>query len=96
MECLQGDTLPAFRVAVSGMEDVSDCSMLLILEQNSKIILQKSCALDSEQQFCVQLTSDETAGLTGDYLLHFCLHSGGLIYRKIAGTLTINKITQGG
>ncbi|MBR0483933.1 MAG: hypothetical protein IJJ69_04035 [Oscillospiraceae bacterium] len=97
LECLQGDTLPVFRVAVSGIDDLSGTSMLLILEQNSRIILQKTCTLDSEQQFCVQLTSGETAGLIGEYLLHFRLTgTDGLIYRKITGTLTVTQITQGG
>ncbi len=93
MECLSGDTLPVFTVSVD--TDVTGCSMQLILANtDGEQVVCKDCA-QVGGGFSVQLTSTDTARMSGVYQLQFCLKdAGGLCYRKLAGTLTV--IPKGG
>ena len=96
MECLQGDTLPVFRIKPENISDISDYAMCLILEKDSGIVIQKSCTPD-EDAFSVQLTSADTAALSGIYQMHFRMTDiRGLFYRKITGTFKVSPIAQGG
>ena len=98
MECLAGDTLPEFLIRTS-LDDVSGCTMQLIIEDQKTpgaVALSKNCSL-SDEVFHVQLTSEDTAGLLGVYRLHLCMtDSGGLKYRKLAGTLIVRQTALGG
>ena len=95
MECLQGDTLDTFSVEMGENTDLTGASMMLIVENQDGLVLPKACTL-SGQTFSVQLTSEDTANLTGLYQLHFCLtDADGLKYRKIVGTLHVSKAAQG-
>ena len=95
MECLQGDTLGTFSVEMDENTDLTGASMCLILENQNGLILPKNCTL-SGRIFSVQLTSADTASLSGLYQMHFCLtDSEGLKYRKIAGNLYVIKTEQG-
>ena len=95
IECLQGDTLDTFSVEMDENTDLTGASMMLIIENQNGLVLPKACTL-SGQTFSVQLTSEDTANLTGLYQLHFCLtDADGLNYRKIVGTLHVSKAAQG-
>ena len=93
MECLSGDTLPAFTIGVD--TDTTGCSMQLILaERDGDQVVYNDCT-QVDGGFSVQLTSAETTGLSGVYELHFCMtDADGLCYRKLAGTLIV--IPRGG
>ncbi|MDE5564040.1 MAG: hypothetical protein K2I93_02700 [Oscillospiraceae bacterium] len=95
MECLSGDTLPAFTIGVDA--DTTGCSMQLILaERDGDQVVYKDCT-QVDGGFSVQLTSAETAGLSGVYELHFSMTDGnGLVYRKLTGVLTVHPAPKGG
>lgn len=97
MACLAGDTLPVFTIAVDS--DVTGCTMVMQLEEQripGSICMTKPCAL-SDGVFTVQLTSTDTANLQGAYNLHFVMtDTGGLVYRKLTGVLTVNPVPKGG
>ena len=96
MECLQGDTLSPFCITPENISDLSGYSMCLILEKDGGIVIQKSCTQE-DGAFYVQLTSADTAALSGIYQIHFRMtDTRGLFYRKITGTFKVNPIAQGG
>lgn len=99
MECLSGDTLPAFHVKVGGA-DLSGCTMQLILAHRhspNTAALVKDCTAEAGG-FAVQLTSEDTEKLTEDtYLLHFRLTApNGIDLRKLAGELYVHSVPRGG
>lgn len=100
MECLQGDTLPAFSIQA---ENAENCSMCMILEDTAfpgSRKLQKSCEKTASEDtvvFSVQLTSEDTKTLAGTYRLTFWLtDENHLTYVKLAGTLTVSQTPQKG
>lgn len=96
MECLQGDTLPAFLIEAEGTDP--DMHMYLILASQYKpqmTVVRKECTATGNG-FQVQLTSEETKTLRGTYQLHFCLSANGLKYKKIAGILNVIPVAEGG
>ena len=99
MVCLQGDTLQIFDIPVIGLDSLSGCSMLCIIEDSSvdgAVVLSKSCTKE-DNSFRIQLTSEETAALSGTYKIHFRMtDADGLQYRKLAGMLTVRPVAQGG
>lgn len=98
MECLSGDTLPAFHIRVSGA-DLAGASMQLILarrEAMTAAVLVKECTAESGG-FIVQLTSEDTSALIeGTYSIHFRLDVSGLSFRKLAGEIYVRKVPNGG
>lgn len=102
MECLAGDTLPAFEVGVEleEGETLTGYGMQLILaEWGSKDtqVLCKACtAMQDGSGFYCTLTSTDTAGLAGVFQMHFRLFDGnGQSQRKLAGVLTVRPVPQG-
>lgn len=100
LHCLQGDTLPAFNVTVTGADSLEGCSMQLIMSSHStpnRSVLTKSCTL-SDDTFTVTLDSSDTGSLLEDlYDLHFCLaDADGLSHRKLCGQLYVSAVPQGG
>lgn len=97
MECLSGDTLPAFHVQVEGT-DMSGCSMELILANSHSpdiAALTKKCTAE-KGGFVVQLTSEDTSPLIEDtYIMHFRLIKNGLSLRKLAGELYVHSVPGG-
>lgn len=98
MECLSGDTLPAFHVQVEG-DDSSNCTMELILancHSPNIAVLTKECTAE-QGGFVVQLTSDDTSMLTEDtYFIHFRLIKNGQSLRKLAGEIYVHSVPEGG
>ena len=91
----QGDTFPAFRVTVSGME-IAECSMRFVLECKNvpgSVALTKPCSRFTAQEetgFIVQLYSSETLGLLGAFTMYFILtESGNHEHRRLVGTLEV-------
>jgi hypothetical protein len=100
LKCIQGDTLPAFNVTVTGASSLSGCTMLLIMSRHSPpntAVLTKSCPL-SDDTFSVVLDSTDTASLVEDlYDIHFRLvDPQGLSHRKLCGQLYVSAVPQGG
>lgn len=101
MECLAGDTLPSFTVAVETEDgDLTGCSMQLILaswDSKGEAVLCKECdPLPDGSGFTVTLDSSDTAGLAGTFALHFCLtDANGLKHRKLSGVLIVRETAQG-
>lgn len=98
MECLSGDTLPAFHVKVEGAE-LSKLSMQVILADSRSpnvAVLSKECTAASGG-FAVQLTSEDTSRLTeGTYIIHFRLDDqNGLSMRKLVGELYVHSVPIG-
>lgn len=97
MECLSGDTLPAFHVKVEGAE-LSKLSMQVILADSRSpnvAVLSKECTATSDG-FTVQLTSEDTSRLTeGTYIIHFRLDENGLSMRKLVGELYVHSVPIG-
>ena len=93
LRCIQGDTLPAFNVTVTGASSLSGCTMQLIMSRHSApntSVLTKSCTL-SDDTFTVTLDSTDTASLVEDlYDIHFRLvDPNGLSHRKLYGSLYV-------
>lgn len=102
MECLAGDTLPSFTVAVETEDgDLTGCSMQLILaswDSKGEAVLCKECdPLPDGSGFTVTLDSADTAGLAGIFAMHFCMTDNSKRhFRKLAGVLTVRQAAQGG
>lgn len=102
MECLAGDTLPSFTVAVETEDgNLSGCSMQLILaswDKKDAAVLCKDCVpLSDGSGFHVTLTSADTGGLSGTFAMHFCMMDAGQSrYRKLSGVLVVRPAAQGG
>lgn len=108
MECLQGDTLPAFYVQTDiPYADRANYSMVMILESNNlndagTRKLQRDCSAslwvdgsDEKTRFSAQITSDDTRSLYGSYILHFRMtDENNLEYAKITGQLDVRKTAQ--
>ncbi len=97
MECLQGDTLPAFVISASA-DELTDCRMQMLLsywDKPEEAVLCKECIAD-ENGFSVLLTSDETQNLQGMFRIHFrFIGADGLSRRKLSGILNILPAPQG-
>lgn len=91
MECIQGDTLPVFKISVDGNQ-VGGSMFLLIAPKNDPTRAAAEIkASATKNGFAVQITSRETSLLTeGTYLLVFCLVSDGLCYKKLAGFMRVS------
>lgn len=91
-----GDTFPPFYVIVDGM-DPTNCGMRLVLEPKytpGAACFEKDCdhftRYDGAKGFRVQLSSSETATLSGTYRMHFILTDDNeLEYRKLVGVLEV-------
>lgn len=108
MECLQGDTLPAFYVQTDiPYADRANYYMVLILESDNlgdagTRKVQKDCSVslwmdgsEEKTRFSAQLTSDDTRSLSGSYVMHFRMtDENNLEYAKIAGQLYVRKTAQ--
>ena len=102
-ECLAGDTLPGFSIAVTDEDDVpldmTGCTMHLILapeDDCTHAALVKACEA-VQDGFAVTVTSAETAKLRGMYLYHFALQdAAGLVHRQLCGRLWVHLTAQGG
>lgn len=96
MECLSGDTLPAFHVQVD--EDVSGATMQIILarkETPDVAVVIKDCTAETGG-FVVQLTSDETADLVeGTHIVLFELTQNGKKLRKLVGEIYVHRVAGG-
>lgn len=102
MECLAGDTIDVICVEVQKngeFVDVSNLTMNLIVanaDNPETAVLVKKCTL-SDNKFTAVLTSEDTVGWRGEYLLHFALcDAERLVYRKLAGTLHVYPVPKGG
>lgn len=102
LECLAGDTIGPMNVAVQNdgeAVNVSGLSMRLIVAKKhnpSIAVFAKECT-NTDSGFSVALTSADTAGWNGAYLIHFALcDAEGLVYRKLAGTLHVYPVPKGG
>lgn len=102
MECLAGDTLGPFNVAVQNdgkSVNISGLTMRLIVARRSSptvAVLVKECTATAAG-FTVAITSEETADWNGAYQLHFALYdAAGLIYRKLAGEIWAHPVPKGG
>lgn len=79
MRGYRGDTFPVFYVAVDWNYSLDGCTMDIILEPKytpGNVVLQKECYKyhsTDEDGFSVQLTSDETAALSGVYNVYFVM-----------------------
>lgn len=96
MECLSGDTLPAFHVQVD--ENVSGATMQIILarkETPDVAVVIKDCTAETGG-FVVQLTSDETADLAeGTHIMLFELNQNGKKLKKLVGELYAHRVAGG-
>lgn len=101
MECLSGDTLPVFDVEVEvGKGSLTGGTMNIIVAKSDSPqipLINKACDA-TEDGFCVQLDSYDTAGLMeGTYDMHFKFTaSDGNCYRKLFGKLYVHTVAQGG
>lgn len=100
MECIAGDTLPTFTISVSSEDELTGCSMQVILARCTSPDISaicKDCTLVDES-FRVQLTSDDTGTLSeGAYDIHFrFIGANGLSYRKLIGKLYVHSAAHGG
>ena len=100
MRGLAGDTFPVWRVTVTGIGSSSDYEMRMELEDKYKpgnVVLTKACSAahgDSEG-YTVQLTSTDTAKLSGVYRVHFIMtDNDGYEYRKLVGCLEILDVPE--
>ena len=101
MECFAGDTLPAFQIKPEGLQSLTGCSMDLLLESHALgvVALSKPCTLVEDttlgQHFRVQLTTEDTDELVGDYRLHFIMtDSTNKEYEKLTGTLHVRPYVR--
>lgn len=97
MECLSGDTLPAFHVQVEA-DGLTGCTMQIVLAEShppGTVVLTKDCTAEAGG-FAVQLTSEDTSSLTeGTYIIHFKLVKDGLSYKKLVGRLYVHSVAGG-
>lgn len=91
MRGYRGSTIPIFRIPVTGM-DLTGCSMEMLLERRytpGRIVFSKACAhytSGDETGYTVQLTSADTAELSGAYTMYYVLtDSGGMKYYNLLG-----------
>jgi hypothetical protein len=101
MECIAGDTLPLFSVAVNTTgasgetvtADVSGCTMKLIVASENEpqtAVLTKDCTYENGC-FTVKLDSTDTSGLCRGYVFTMALYcENSLVYRKIMGHLYVH------
>ena len=96
MECLSGDTLPAFHVQVD--ENVSGATMQIILarkETPDVAVVIKDCTAETGG-FVVQLTNAETKDLLeGTYVMLFELSQDDLKLKKLVGNLYVHRVAGG-
>jgi len=94
MQCLQGSTLPVFVVDVEG-GSLSGCAVTLVLEQfPDSEKFTKPCTV-TENGFEVQLTSQDTAALSGLYQMSFVItDSTGLNHITLKGSLHVRMTSQ--
>lgn len=96
MECLSGDTLPAFHVQVD--EDVSGATMQIILarkETPDVAVVIKDCTAETGG-FVVQLTDYETTNLLeGTYIIIFEMAQNNRKLKKLEGELYVHRVAGG-
>ena len=97
MECLAGDTLPAFVVRIEG-DEASNGTMKMILsrsDQPDTPVIIKECVYKADG-FKVQLTNDDTSALSEHiYIICFVYRSDeGTEFRKAAGKIYIHASAQ--
>jgi hypothetical protein len=97
-----GDTFPTFRVAVTGIS-TSLCTMRLDIENKytpGQVVFTKAGVWytdGDESGFDFQLTSAETAELSGDYMIHFVLSDdSGHDYIRLDGALQVLDYPESG
>lgn len=97
MECLQGDTLPAFIISAEA-DELTNCRMQIILADWSSpetATLTKECTA-TEDGFAVILTSEDIKNLKGLFYMHFrFIGADGLSRRKLSGSLNILPAPEG-
>lgn len=95
MVCLSGDTLPVFTINVD-IESLSGYRMHVIIETEfgNDVVLNKQCTeLEDGTGFEVQITSADTAELSGIYKIYFQLtDTNELKYKKLYGTLLVRDV----
>lgn len=96
MECLSGDTLPAFHIEVEG--DISGASMQIILakkESPDTAVVTKECTAEAGG-FVVQLTDYETTNLLeGTYIIVFEMAQNNRKLKKLEGEIYVHRVAGG-
>lgn len=76
IRAFRGDTLPEFRVDVSGMGDLANCTMKMVLEHRydpGYAVFSKNCTKGDGDYYTVQLLTADTEALMGTYSMYFVL-----------------------
>ena len=96
MRCYQGSALPEFRLTVTDVPNLSECSMRMVLEDckvPGSVAKTKACEYftdDTAEGFTVQLDSTDTARLCGTYTVFFILRDvSGNDSKNLVATLEV-------
>lgn len=102
LSCIACDTLRPFTVTVKKngepINASSSQSMTLTIcdVESPTVPVVTKVVTPIDGKFVIQITSEDTAKLNGDYILVFSLHENdGMIYRKAAGKLHVFPAPRG-